>query len=250
MPALAELEGAWAEAREDPGFRSELDRAAARLRRQALAAVPRGAAQRGGRAPGVPQARGPQPHRRAQGQQRARSGAARPADGQAPDHRRDRRRPARGRGRDRVRAARPRVHRLHGDRGHAPPEAERRADGAARRAGRAGRRRRANAQGGGVGRDPRLGHERLRHPLHHRLVRRTGAIPVARPRPSAGDRRRGQSAGARAGRQAAAAGDRVRRRRLERDRDIHPVRRGRRGRAGRRRGGRRGDRRAVATGRR
>ena len=46
------------------------------------------------------------------------------------------RRPARRRDRDRVRAARPRVHRLHGYRGHAPPAAERRADAAARRDGR------------------------------------------------------------------------------------------------------------------
>ena len=39
MPALAELERAWVEAREDAGFRAELDRAAARLRRASLAAV-------------------------------------------------------------------------------------------------------------------------------------------------------------------------------------------------------------------
>ena len=39
------------------------------------------------------------------------------------DHRRDRRRPARRRHRHRLRAARPRVHRLHGHRGHAPPDA-------------------------------------------------------------------------------------------------------------------------------
>ena len=54
----------------------------------------------------------------AQAQQRARPGAARQAHGQAADHRRDRRRPARRRQRDGVRAARPRVHRLHGRGGH------------------------------------------------------------------------------------------------------------------------------------
>ena len=48
-------------------------------------------ARRGG-ARDLPQARGPRPHRRAQDQQRARPGAARRAHGQAPRHRRDRRR--------------------------------------------------------------------------------------------------------------------------------------------------------------
>ena len=46
---------------------------------------------------GLPQARGPAPHRRAQDQQHARPGAARAAHGQAAHHRRDRRRPARRR---------------------------------------------------------------------------------------------------------------------------------------------------------
>ena len=56
---------------------------------------------RAGRRADPAQARGPQPHRRAQGAQRARPGAAHQADGQAAGDRRDRRRPAR--------------------RGHAPP---------------------------------------------------------------------------------------------------------------------------------
>ena len=50
------------------------------------------------------QARGPQPHRRAQGAQRARPGAADQADGQDAGDRRDRRRPARRGGRHRGRA--------------------------------------------------------------------------------------------------------------------------------------------------
>ena len=45
----------------------------------------------------------------------------------------------------------------------------------------------------------------------------------------------------------AGAGDRLRRRRLQRDRHLHPLRRRRRGRADRRRGGRRGARHAAAT---
>ena len=47
MPALAELEAAWVEARADAGFRADLDAPAARLRRPADAAV-RGAAAVGG----------------------------------------------------------------------------------------------------------------------------------------------------------------------------------------------------------
>ncbi len=58
-------------------------------------------------------------------------------------------------------------------------------------------------EGGGFGRDPRLGHECRDHALHHRLVRRAGAVPGARPRPPAGDRRRGPRPGARARRPAA-----------------------------------------------
>ena len=81
----------------------------------------------------LPQARGPEPHRRAQDQQRARPGRARAAARQDADHRRDGRGPARRRDRDRVRAVRARVRRLHGLRGHAPPGAERRADAPARR---------------------------------------------------------------------------------------------------------------------
>ena len=38
------------------------------------------------------------------------------------------------------------------------------------------RRRRAHAQGGDLGRDPRLGRERRDHPLHHRQRRRPGAL--------------------------------------------------------------------------
>jgi hypothetical protein len=80
--------------------------------------------------------------------------------GKRADHRRDRRRPARRRDRDRVRAARPRVRRLHGHRGHAPPAA-RTCSGwscSARASSRSTPAR--DAQGGGLGGDPRLGDER------------------------------------------------------------------------------------------
>ena len=67
-----------------------------RLRRPPLPALPGRATCRARRRRAhLPQARGPEPHRRAQDQQRRRPGAACRAPGQAPDRRRDRRRPAR-----------------------------------------------------------------------------------------------------------------------------------------------------------
>ena len=75
----------------------------------------------------LPEARGPAPHRRPQDQQCAGPGFAGRADGQGTDHRGDRRRAARRRDRHGLRAARPRMRRLHGHRGHAAPAAERRA---------------------------------------------------------------------------------------------------------------------------
>ena len=154
-------------------------RPAARLRRAPVAAVPRPPPQRGRRPAPVPQARGPQPHRRAQDQQRHRPGAAGPAHGQAAHHRRDRRGPARRRHRDRLRADGPRVRRLHGRRGHPPPGAQRPAHGAPRRDRVAGRRRRADAQGGGVRGDPRLGDQR-RHARTTSSARPSARRPTRR----------------------------------------------------------------------
>ena len=61
--------------------------------------------------------------------------------------------------------------------------------------------------------------------LRDRLVRRAGAVPGARARPAAGDRRRGARPDPRARGPAARPRGRLRRRRLERDRHVHPVRR-------------------------
>ena len=156
VPALEELEAAWLDGARRPGLPARVPGAAEGLRRPSVAALPRGAPVRGRRPRRLSQARGPQPHRRAQDQQRDRPVPAGQAARQAPDHRRDRRRPARRRDRHRVRAARPRVHRLHGHRGHAPPAAQRAPDGAAGREDGAGRRRHRDAQGGDQRRDPRL----------------------------------------------------------------------------------------------
>ena len=217
------------QARDDPGFRAELD---ALLRDYVGRPTPLYLAARLSerrRPPDLPQARGPQPHRRAQDQQRARPGAAGQADGQGADHRRDRRRPARRR----RRRPRARCSTSSASSTWAPRTCAARSPTSsgwscsARRVEpvEAGARTLKEAVSAAI-RDwvTNVG----AHPLHHRLLRRPGAVPGARARPAAGDRRRGARADARARGPAAAAGDRLRRRRLERDRDVHAVRRRRR----------------------
>ena len=187
-------------------------------------------------ATGVPEARRSAPHRRAQDQQCAGSGGGRAPARQAADHRRDRRRAARRRDRDRVRALRPRVHRLHGQRRHAPAGAERRADAAARSRGPSGRVRHAHAEGGDERGDPRLDCQRRHDLLPDRVVRRSCPLSRARPRAAARDRPRGARADPRHGRPPSGCRDRVRRRRLERDWHVHGFRAGRRRTSDRRRG--------------
>ena len=173
MSALDELTAAYAQARADPAFQAELAALLTRLRRPADAGH-RGAAVRGrgGRLPGLPQARGPGPHRLAQDQQRARPGAADQADGQDPGHRRDRRRPARRGHGYRGGAARPGLRRLHGRGGHQAAGAERRQDADAGRRGRPGHHRQPHAQGRHERGVQGLGVHRRGHPLLHRLGRR------------------------------------------------------------------------------
>ena len=129
MPALAELEEAWVEAREDPEFRAELD---ALLRDYVGRPSPLYLASRLSEAAGHPiclkredlNHTGAHKINNALGQAllAKRMGKTRIiAETGAGQHG-----VAIG---DRVRAARPRVRRLHGHRGHAPAEAERRADG-------------------------------------------------------------------------------------------------------------------------
>ena len=83
---------------------------------------------------------------------------------QAPHHRRDGRGPARRRHGDGLCALRSRMHRLHGQRGHAAAGAERRADEPARRGGARRRVRHAHAQGGDERGDSRLDRQRRRRP--------------------------------------------------------------------------------------
>ena len=73
--------------------------------------------------PALPQARGPQPHRRPQAQQRPGPGSADAAPGQEPRHRRDRGGHARRGHGHRLRPARDPVRRPHGRRGHQAPGA-------------------------------------------------------------------------------------------------------------------------------
>ena len=135
--------------------------------------------------------------------------------------RRDRRRPARRRDRHRGGAPRPRLHRLHGPRGHAPPAAQRRADAPPRRRGRAGRRRQPHAQGRDQRGAARLGDQRAHHALRARLGARTRSVPADGARLPPRDRRGGARPAPRRHRPAAARSrDRLRRRRLERHRAL------------------------------
>ncbi len=169
-----------------------------------------------------PQARGPEPHRRAQGQQHHRPGDARAAHGQAARHRRDRRRPARRGHGDDLRALRPGVRRLHGQRGRQAPVAQRLPHEPARRHGGAGRERLEDAEGRAQRGAARLGDERREHLLHHRHRRRPAPVSDDGARLPARDRRRVPGADARDDRTggrgpAARRGDRLRRRRQQRD---------------------------------
>ena len=143
--------------------------------------------------------------------------------GKAPDHRRDRRRPARRRHGHRLRAARARVRRLHGHRGHAPPGARTSSgcgcSGAEVAPVEAGARTLKEAVSAAI-RDWVTNVADTHYIIGSAVG--PGPLPGARPRPAAGDRRRGARAGARRGGSPAGARDRLRRRRLERDRHLRP----------------------------
>ena len=134
VAALDELDHAYADAKADPAFQARLD---SLLRDYAGRPTPLYFAARlsrgTGRGENLPQARGPAAHRCAQDQQLHRSGIARRADGQAADHRRNRRRPARRSDSHRLRAAGHGMRRLHGRGRHAAAGAERLPHATARR---------------------------------------------------------------------------------------------------------------------
>ncbi len=135
MAPLAELTAAYLRLRQRSGVHRRTRSRSEALRRPAESDLSRRAPVEEGRRRADPaQARRPEPHRRAQDQQHRRPGARRAAHGQAPHHRRDRRRPARRRQRDRGRAARARMRRLHGRGRHRAPGDQRLPHEAARRA--------------------------------------------------------------------------------------------------------------------
>ena len=150
-------------------------------------------------------------------------GAADQADGQAAGDRRDRRRPARRRRGHRGGVLRARLHRLHGLGRHPPPGAQRRADAAARREGRARRLRQRHPQGRHQRGAARLGGERRPHRLPVRYGGRAPPVPEHGARLHPRHRRRGPRPVPRADRPAARRRDRLRRRRLQRDRAVHRV---------------------------
>ena len=163
MPLILELEKAYDGGQGRSGVQARDGRPSEELRRPAVAAVSRRAADRAfWRRENLFQARGPQPHRRAQGEQRARPDHAGQAHGQAARHRRDRRRHARRRHRDDVREVRPRMRGVHGRARRRAPAAERAAHAGAGRAGAAGRGGREDAQGRDERGAARLGHQRRR----------------------------------------------------------------------------------------
>ncbi len=247
MPSLDQLTAAWEEASRDAAFKEELDRL---LRDYVGRPTPLGEARRlcrrgqPGRRPRrapVPQARGPVPHRRAQDQQLHRPGAAGAAHGQDPDHRRDRRRPARRGHRHRLRAVRAALRGLHGRGRRRAPVLERVPHEAAGREGPPGQERHRHPEGRHEPGAARLGDQRARHPLHHRLGGRPASLSVAGSRPAGGDRPRGPRPDPERHRPAARRGGRLRGRRLERHGPVPRLRARRRGGDLRRRGGGRGD---------
>ena len=140
MPLILDLERAYAEAKNDPAFQAEMNGHLARLRRSADAALFRGAHDGASRrCEDLPQARGPQPHRRAQGEQRAGPDPAGAPHAQAARHRRNRRRHARSCDCDHVCEIRARMRGLHGLGRRRAAAAERAAHEGAGRRGASGR---------------------------------------------------------------------------------------------------------------
>ena len=168
--------------------------------------------------PAVPQARGPRPYGRPQDQQRARPGAADSAAGQDAGDRGDRRGPARRRDRDRLRAPRAAVRRVHGRGGHPASGTQRAAHASARRRSPERHVRHRHPQGRRQRGDARLGHERRVDALRARVGDGPAPVPDDRARPPATDRRRGGGPAARGRGTPARHRPRLRRRRLERHR--------------------------------
>ncbi len=128
--------------------------------------------------------------------------------------------------RDRRRALRHGMRRVHGRGGRQAAGRQRLPDEGPRRDGGAGRVGLEDAQGRPERGDARLGDERRQHVLHHRHRRRPASLSDDGPRLPARDRPRMPGADARGRRAAARCGHRLRGRRLERNRHflrLHPA---------------------------
>ena len=168
------------------------------------------------RRPDLPQARGPQPHRRAQAQPLHGRGPAGQVHGQEEAHRRDRRRPARRGPRHGRRALRPGVRDPHGRGGHREAGAQREPHAAARRHRRARHARPQDAQGGRRLRVRGLPRRLRERDLLHRLRRRSAPVPAHGARLPEGRRHGGARAVRGDDRQPARRRRGLRRRRLQR----------------------------------
>ena len=239
MDALNQLAEAYEQAKADPEFQARLnDYLTHYVGRPSPLFLAERLTQARRRGRDLPEARGPEPHRRPQDQQRARPGHAGAADGQDTRDRRDRGGPARRRHGDGLRPVRPRMHGLHGRGGHPPPEAQRLQHEDAGRDRRPGHDRLADAARRDQRGDARLDGLVAPHALHDRQRRRAAPVPDDRPRLPGGHRPRDPARSASTGSAGCPTRRRLRRRRLERGGDVLPVHRRRRGRADRRRGGR------------
>ena len=193
--ALDELLAQYDKAAADPAFQAELDELLQELRRPAVAALLRPAAERTlRRGKDLSQARGPQPYRRPQDQQHARPGPAHAPHGQAAGDRGNRRRAARRGHRHGLRPFRPAVRRLHGVGGHPPPAAQRLQHEAAGGRGPPGDQRLADPPRRGERGLSRLDEQRRHDALLRRLGGRAAPLPADRPRLPVGHRPRGPRA--------------------------------------------------------
>ena len=141
MPNILELEAAYTAAKADPAYQKEMDHHLAHFvgRPSPLYFAER-LTRKIRRRQNLFQARGSQPHRRAQGEQRHRPDHAGLAHGQEAHHRRDRRRHAWRRHRHALRQVRPALRRLYGRGRCRAAAAERAAHEDARRRSAPGRR--------------------------------------------------------------------------------------------------------------
>ena len=161
------------------------------------------------------------------------------AHGQDPAGRRDRRRPARRGHRHRGGAVGHGVPGVHGRGRHGPPGAERVPHAPARRRGHPGAVGQPDPQGCRERGHAGLGRHRRALPLLPRLGDGPASVSVDGPRVPPGARHGGPGAvRVAAGRRRARRGRGLRRRRVQRRRDLLGVRRATGGRAGRRRAGR------------